>query len=72
MSDLKTNNPLEYERRVGLLKKCGQNQGPHSYQPVTWLKSATAEHVTQFMCMVCLNRVNTETLYKYFPEITVE
>ncbi len=69
---MQSNNPglnqKEYDRRMDMLKKCGENRGPHDYIPVSWTKTISSEHIPQMMCRVCFTRVSINTLIENFPE----
>ncbi len=61
----------EYKFRIDMIKKCGENRGPHDYIPVAWSQSASAKYVDVLMCRVCFQRVHMNTLKNNFGEVTI-
>jgi hypothetical protein len=61
----------EYDDKVKAITLCGRNMGPHDYIPMSWIKSASSEHVSMLLCRVCFVRVNTETLMKIAVEAKI-
>ena len=59
------------EAKIDKIKVCGANRGPPDYIPVSWIQTATAKHVTLFMCRVCFSRVSYQTLHGVFSELTI-
>ena len=61
----------ERERKLDLIKVCGNNRGRHDYQPIEWVKDEKTEYVKTLMCMVCFQRVSIKTLYENWLEAKI-
>jgi hypothetical protein len=61
----------EFKQRKDAIEVCGKNRGPHDYIPVSWVRSATADHVTKMICRICFTHVHMKTLYENYPEATL-
>ena len=64
-------NQRAFENRKKAFEKCGANMGPHNYIPMSWIKTATSEHVSHMMCTICFVRINIENFYKHYPELSL-
>ena len=61
----------EYNRRIDMVKKCGENRGPHDYIPIAWSQSQVAKYVDVMMCRICFQRIHINTIKENFGEITI-
>jgi len=59
----------QFDRKIDEITLCGKNRGPHDYIPMSWIKSATSEHVSHLLCRICFTRINVQTLTQLFPEV---